>query len=224
MDNFRYATSIRRLWRRCHSQTTPTGWRNAGIHSYEVMHLIHVFLQARDSPGGSRSGPRKTRWSRVEKSDPLGIGRPRRCFSNFPAEHRMRALLMVFLLHIGLVGSANADQPKDVSMIQLIADPQRFDGQAIRIIGFLRLEYEGNAVYLHREDFEKSILQNGIWIDLTDSQLRSSSKLNNGYVLVEGTFSSSEKGHLGLWPGSLRQVSRLSNWSVDRSRRIRPKR
>lgn len=136
----------------------------------------------------------------------------------------MRSLLIVFLLYVGLLGLANADEPKDVSMIQLIADPQRFDGQAIRIIGFLRLEFEGNAVYLHREDFEKSILQNGIWIDLTESQLQSSSNLNNGYVLVEGTFSSSEKGHLGLWPGSLRQVSRLSNWSVDRSRRTRPKR
>jgi hypothetical protein len=139
------------------------------------------------------------------------------------AMHRMRFLAIAFLLHFGLVGWASAGQPTDVSIIQLIADPQRFDGQAIRVVGFLRLEFEGNAVYLHREDFEKSLLQNGIWIELTESQLRSSTKLNNGYVLIEGTFSSSEKGHLGIWPGSLQRVSRLSNWSVDRSRRPQSK-
>lgn len=140
------------------------------------------------------------------------------------ALYRTRFLAIAFLLYIGLGGWASAEQIKDVSIIQLIADPQRFDGQAIRVIGFLRLEFEGNAVYLHREDFEKSILQNGIWIELTESQLRSSGKLNNGYVLIEGTFSASEKGHLGIWPGSLQRVSRLSNWSVDRRRRTQPKR
>lgn len=136
----------------------------------------------------------------------------------------MRSVIFAFLLNIGIVGWAAADQPKDVSMIQLIADPKRFDGQTIRVIGFLRLEFEGNAVYLHREDFERLILQNGVWIELTESQQKSSAKLNNGYVIVEGTFSSSQRGHLGTWSGSLQRVSRLDNWSVDRNRRSRLKR
>lgn len=106
-------------------------------------------------------------------------------------------------------------------MVQLIADPKRFDGQTVRVIGYLHLEFEGNAVYLHREDFERSILQNGIWIELTEAQQKSSTKFNNGYVLVEATFSASEKGHLDLWPGSLQRVSRVSNWSGDRNRRAR---
>jgi hypothetical protein len=63
------------------------------------------------------------------EDDQLVIG-----FSKFPAEHRMRSLLIVFLLYVGLVGWANADEPKDVSMIELIANPQRFDGKAIRIL------------------------------------------------------------------------------------------
>lgn len=141
----------------------------------------------------------------------------------------MRSMIFALLLNSGLVGWATAAQPKtvpniqpkDVSMVQLIADPKRFDGQTVRVIGYLNLEFEGNAVYLHREDFERSILQNGIWIELTEAQQKSSTKFNNGYVLVEGTFSASEKGHLDIWPGSLQRVSRVSNWSVDRSRRAR---
>jgi hypothetical protein len=135
----------------------------------------------------------------------------------------MRPLIFAFLMYIGLLGGAMADQPKDVSMIQLISDPQRFDGQTIRVIGYLRLEFEGNAIYLHREDFERAIHQNGLWIELTESQRRTSEKLNNGYVIVEGTFSSMEKGHLGIWPGSIQHVSRLGNWSVDRRRRPVPR-
>lgn len=141
----------------------------------------------------------------------------------------MRSVIFALLLNSGLVGWATAaepkavsdSQPKDVSMVQLIADPKRFDGQTVRVIGYLHLEFEGNAVYLHREDFERSILQNGIWIELTEAQQKSSTKFNNGYVLVEGTFSASKKGHLDIWPGSLQRVSRVSNWSVDRNQRAR---
>lgn len=141
----------------------------------------------------------------------------------------MRSVIFALLLNSGLVGWATAAQPKavssiqpkDVSMVQLIADPKRFDGETVRVIGYLHLEFEGNAVYLHREDFERSIPQNGIWIELTEAQQKSSTKLNNGYVLVEGTFSASEKGHLDIWPGSLQRVSRVSNWSVDRNQRAR---
>ena len=136
----------------------------------------------------------------------------------------MKSVFLAFLMFIGLVGDAAAVQPTDVSMIQLIADPQRFEGKTIRVIGFLRLEFEGNAVYLHREDFEKLIFQNGVWIELTDSQLKTSAKLNNGYVIIEGTFSSTEKGHFATWPGSIQKVSRLSNWSVDRGRGPRSRR
>jgi hypothetical protein len=131
----------------------------------------------------------------------------------------MKAVILAFLMYMGLPSWATAAEPINVSMIQLIADPQRFDGQTIRVIGFMRLEFEGNAVYLHREDYERSVLQNGVWIELTDSQLKTSAKLNNGYVIIEGTFSAKERGQLGIWSGSIQKISRLGSWSVDRRRR-----
>jgi hypothetical protein len=131
----------------------------------------------------------------------------------------MKAVILAFLMYMGLPSGASAAEPINVSMIQLIADPQRFDGQNIRVIGFMRLEFEGNAVYLHREDYERAVLQNGVWIELTDPQIKTSAKLNNGYVIIEGTFSAKERGHLGIWSGSIQKVSRLGSWSVDRRRR-----
>lgn len=136
----------------------------------------------------------------------------------------MRFVIFALLLNLGTTGWASATPVKDVSIVQLIANPERYDGQDVRVIGFMRLEFEGDALYLHREDFEHSILNNGVWIDLTDSQQKSSAKFNNSYVLVEGRFSASEKGHLELWSGSLQRISRLNPWPIDRGKRTLRKR
>ena len=107
-------------------------------------------------------------------------------------------------------------------MVQLIADPARFDGQAIRVIAYLHLQFEGDAIYLHQEDFRRALIQNSMAIRLTPSQRQSAAKLNKAYVLVEGRFRAGEEGHGGLWQGAVHDVSRLSAWTVDRTRQARP--
>jgi hypothetical protein len=112
--------------------------------------------------------------------------------------------------------SASATEVRDVSMIQLIANPQQYDRSSIRLIAFLNLEFEGNALYLHREDYEKSNFSNAIWISLTDQQENSSKKLSGGYVLVEGIFRSNGQGHLGMFSGSIERVTRIQSWERRR--------
>jgi hypothetical protein len=58
------------------------------------------------------------------------------------------------------------DTAQEVSVIQLIAQPEKFDGKRVRFIGFLRLEFEGNAIFLHREDFDRGISRNGLWVNV----------------------------------------------------------
>lgn len=112
--------------------------------------------------------------------------------------------------------SAIATEVRDVSMIQLIANPQQYDGSPIRLIAFLNLEFEGNALYLHREDYEKSNSSNAIWITLTDKQENSLKKLSGGYVLVEGIFRSKERGHLDMFSGSIERIKRIQSWERRR--------
>ena len=38
------------------------------------------------------------------------------------------------------------DAVEDVSIVQLIAQPEKFEGKRVRFIGFLRIEFEGNAI------------------------------------------------------------------------------
>lgn len=125
----------------------------------------------------------------------------------------MRKILQVLIVTLFCIwATAESSELSDVSMIQLIANPQQYDGKPIRVIAFLNLEFEGNALYLHREDFDRSIVSNAVWISLEDDQVRTSRKLSGGYVLVEGIFSAKDRGHFGMFSGSIQQVTRIQGW------------
>ena len=119
-------------------------------------------------------------------------------------------------LNVGFAQLAHAAGPQTVPMQQLLAEPQRFEGQRVRTTGFLRLEFEANALYQTRDDFNNTVLQHAVWLDLTNAQLRSLSKLNNGHVVVEGVFSAQYKGHGGKWSRALRHVAGVRMWRKPR--------
>lgn len=104
---------------------------------------------------------------------------------------------------------ASQEQPVAVSLIQLIANPDVYHGKRVRLIGFCHFEFEGNALYLHKEDFDNHILQNAVWLD---ADMNKFGKTNNMYVVVEAVFDGNAKGHKGLFSGMLRDVRRLQPW------------
>lgn len=120
----------------------------------------------------------------------------------------------LLLIFVGLVALARPTAsslppplPEVVSMVQLIATPEKFDGRQILVAGFLRLEFEGNCLYLHREDYEHLILKNAIWIVRNPVINAQSNTLNMHYVVLLGTFNATRKGHLSLTSGSLTDIS-----------------
>ncbi|HJQ19130.1 MAG TPA: hypothetical protein VJ867_02205 [Gemmatimonadaceae bacterium] len=102
------------------------------------------------------------------------------------------------------------------SLIELIARPEPFDGKPVRVIGFVNFEFEGNAIYVSRSDWENHIASNGLWIDPPtgyESDSASSRKTpNQQYVIVEGTFRGAQRGHMGMWSGAIEKVTRLEAW------------
>jgi hypothetical protein len=106
------------------------------------------------------------------------------------------------------------------SLIELIARPELYDGKRVRVIGFVNFEFEGNALYVSREDWLQAIYRNGIWVephlalptgierDTTAPEYRP----NRRYALLEGTFRRGPTGHLGMWSGSIDSVTRIQGW------------
>jgi len=121
----------------------------------------------------------------------------------------------VLLIVLSVVAHRTAD-PTDVSLIQLISNADKYDGKAVRVIGFLRLEFEGNALYLHREDYEQSMTKNAIWVDGGPGMDGKGNQLDKKYVLLEGTFDAKHYGHMDLFSGEIRQVKRAEPWAFDR--------
>jgi hypothetical protein len=134
---------------------------------------------------------------------------------------KMRRLLAWMLaallaLNLGFAQPAHAAGAPTVTMQQLLAEPRRFEGQRVRTTGFLRLEFEANALYPTRDDFNNSVMRHAVWLDLTNAQLRRLGKLNNGHVVVEGTFTAQYMGQGGKWPGALRHVASVRMWRKPR--------
>jgi hypothetical protein len=103
-----------------------------------------------------------------------------------------------------------APDPITVSLIQLIARPSDYDGRAVRVIGFARLEFEGQGLFLHREDDTQYLATNAVWVDV---ELRPEfTALNGRYVIVEGVFEAKNMGHSGAFRGALHHVSRYDPW------------
>ncbi|RYE72892.1 MAG: hypothetical protein EOO81_02155 [Oxalobacteraceae bacterium] len=93
-------------------------------------------------------------------------------------------------------------------MVQLITTPERFEGKRVRVAGYLYQEFEGSGLYAHQEDFEHSLYKNGLWINVSRCGYPGKPSINDAYVLVEAEFTGQEQGHMGLWSGSLSNVTR----------------
>jgi hypothetical protein len=104
----------------------------------------------------------------------------------------------------------------DVSVLQLIANPQLYDGKRVRFIGFLRLEFEGDAIYLHREDYQHEISQNALWVNLPfDMTKQEQQAVNMHYVICSGVFDASKRGHMGMFSGEINDITRLQSWDRE---------
>lgn len=111
----------------------------------------------------------------------------------------------------------------DVSIINLISNPKKFNGKHIRLEGILEWEFESHSVYLTRDDYNYGITKNAIWLDTNEEEFFEKSddlnKMNGKYVIIEGVFNSGENGHFDMYSGAIENVTRMELWK-SRDERI----
>src|SRR6266571_325408 len=112
---------------------------------------------------------------------------------------------LVFLFQVVLVHSVIADDasrgpdyiwknppggPNHSSLIQVIANPERFDGKRILVDGFVQLQFENMALYLGKESADYHIPGNAVWLVFPDGFLSDADKqkFHRQYVMIEGIF------------------------------------
>lgn len=100
-------------------------------------------------------------------------------------------------------GSVRQDPDRRyVSLVQLIAVPERYDRTRVAVMGYAWIENEGDALYLHEEDFRRRITKNAIALEFPDGNA-SIVKHSGRHVIVLGRFTASRLGHMELMSGAL---------------------
>ena len=118
-----------------------------------------------------------------------------------------------------------------VSLVRVLANPDAMDGKAVTVGGYMHLEFEGNHLCLHRDDFEQLIVTNCVWISVPDE--KRAMELNDRYVSVEGVVNARRHGHMGLFQAALEGVTsigsasradleRQRNREIEESKKARP--
>lgn len=122
--------------------------------------------------------------------------------------------LLFSLAHAGLT-QINSEAPVVIGMthtsiINLIANPQRFNEYRVRVVGHVRLREEATAVYLSASDAAYEITKNGVWLDVTNEFIEANKSRFDGKVcLIEARFSLTQKGFSELWSGALEDITTI---------------
>lgn len=139
----------------------------------------------------------------------------------------MKNFILLFSILISFLSCAQKDNSNNdeddfvdilsknynISLIKLVSNPEKFHNQPIQIIGFLHLEFEGNAIYINELDYKHSIRKNGFWVSFKNKELQKKAfELNDKYVLIEGVFDAENFGHMGMWSGEIKNITRIDSW------------
>lgn len=162
-------------------------------------------------------------------------------YMNVNSRTRFKIISAAVILLLFAACSHNADQhdfgqvnngAEDVSIVNLIATPERYSGKVIRVDGVMVLQFEGDAIYLSKADAENHVFKNSISLQVDypklgipekepseleqrKQMLAKANSLKNmigKYVLIEGVFDKNVRGHLGLSSGSI-SVTRIAHFS-----------
>jgi len=123
-----------------------------------------------------------------------------------------KIVFILIFFTLGIVRSEPIKEVKNISMIELIANPEKFNGKHVRLIGYSLIKFEVHGVFVSENDAKHSIMKNGLWIVFANIELNKYKKLNEKYILIEGIFDSHKKGHFGMYSGEIRDIGRLELW------------
>lgn len=94
----------------------------------------------------------------------------------------------------------------DISLIQLLSNPEKYHGKTVRVYGFATLESSKNRISYSKDS--DAYLYDSISISLGESlNYEETAKYNGGYVRITGVFDMNDKSRGGIYRGSIKDIS-----------------
>lgn len=106
----------------------------------------------------------------------------------------------------------------DATMEQLVTNPQKYHGKVVRLIGVGNLALEENSLSANMETYRYRF-GNRVWLELGSqaTPYKEAVQYNGEYVIVEGVFDMEDHGHMGMFQGTIKNVSRYELWNPHHS-------
>ena len=120
---------------------------------------------------------------------------------------------------LGSIPAISQTRPTTISLVQLLASPQQFDGKAVMVQGFLRFYRQPKHglnvfLYLHEEDAKNLLDSNTVLVIPSKQMLRDEEKLDRTYVHMTARFAGVRAvGEESPGAGVLKDVQDCSVWS-----------
>lgn len=135
-----------------------------------------------------------------------------------PARTLFAALLMLS------AAGESAEFPEFLSVYTLLGSPAHHDQRLVKTCGYLVLEYEGDALYASKTDFERALSKNAVEVQIIyDAKHKLSggaldlAGLSERYVCVTGTFVLPRFGD-SLFTGMLKDIITIDEHLVFRGK------
>ena len=107
------------------------------------------------------------------------------------------------------------------SLIRILVHPEYYHGKKVCIVGFLRVQREGNAIYLSKDEDQHMMSCNAFWVSFDHNAMKMSYKdvanqFNEKYVYLAGTYDKRDRGYRCGYQGTIKDVTRIQI-KLDRS-------
>lgn len=99
------------------------------------------------------------------------------------------------------------NSPYAKSLTELLSNPQYYNDEPVQITGFLNLGFEGDALYINKDDCKEHRFDKAVWVHLNHKTFNSASIYNKHYVIIEAVFDGNDHGHMGVFAGALKRIT-----------------
>ena len=145
---------------------------------------------------------------------------------NSPARKAIHSIMLEFAHQMGvdrpadltkatMVTEGDHEAAQSVKFFDLLAQPNKYDGKRVSVVGFYHGEFEGSSfsvdqVASQKRDYKQSIWRGGMSTFADASNFRNE---NDSWQRIEGIFLRGPGGHMGLWPGEITRMTRIESVS-----------
>ena len=129
--------------------------------------------------------------------------------------NKIKRIFILIIFGFSLINCKSSSNHKIslyTSIISIIANPKDFHKKTIIVQGYFTMETEGQAIYLSKNDFEKNIFKNALYLYIPYGKIKEMGieLPYKGYVEIQGTFNKNSLGSYGFFSGGIEDISKIN--------------